>query len=85
MTEKFKDGTRISGFVTAEQNKPPRECWNCRWYSDDLCHHPLVMIDPEVKGENDKPKPVGEEDCCDNFQNKKHPLQGRMKVDEDEA
>ncbi len=66
-----KDGTEISGFVTAEENKPPRECGNCRWMKDASCHHPLVMIDPQVKGEAGKPKPVDDDDCCDNFQSKK--------------
>lgn len=68
-----KDGTKLSGYVTAEENRPPRECGNCKWYGmveQDHCSHPLVMIDPEVHGEHGKPKEVGEDDCCDNFQNR---------------
>jgi hypothetical protein len=65
-----KDGTAMSGFVTASQNKPPRECGNCKWMKDAACHHPLVMLDPEVKGTQGKPKPVDSDDCCDNMQNK---------------
>lgn len=65
-----KDGTDLSGFVTAKENKPPRECGNCKWMKDAHCEHPLVMIDPEVNGEQGKPKPVDADDCCDNFQSK---------------
>lgn len=64
------DGTSLSGFVTAKENRPPRECGNCRWMKDGHCHNPLVMIDPEVAGEAGKPKPVDHDDCCDNFQDK---------------
>lgn len=64
------DGTKLSGFVTAKENKPPRECGNCKWMKDSACTHPLVMIDPEVSGENGKPKSVDADDCCNNFQNK---------------
>lgn len=66
-----KDGTSLSGFVTEKDNKPPRECGNCKWMKAEACTHPLVMIDPEVKGVSGKPKPVDSDDCCDNFQNKK--------------
>jgi hypothetical protein len=62
------DGTRISGFVTAEENRPPRECGHCVWYKSDLCHNPLVMIDDEVEGKHGEPKKVGERDCCNGFQ-----------------
>lgn len=65
-----KDGTPLSGFVKASENKPPRECGNCKWMKDAHCTHPLVMIDPKVSGDEGKPKPVDEDDCCDNFQNK---------------
>lgn len=61
-------GTKLSGFVSEEENMPPRECHNCIFYKHDLCHHPIVMIDPEVPGENGKPKPVGDKFCCNFFQ-----------------
>src|SRR5207245_1831180 len=25
------DGTEVSGFVTAEENEPPRDCGHCKW------------------------------------------------------
>ena len=65
-----KDGTALSGFVTAKQNQPPRECGNCRWFDGKSCHHLLVIHDPEVPGKDGQPKAVGTDDCCDNFQNK---------------
>jgi broad specificity phosphatase PhoE len=61
------DGTKLSGFVRAESNEPPRECHNCVWYKHDTCRHPVVMVDPEVPGDNGKPKPVGDHDCCNFF------------------
>jgi len=60
-------GTKMSGFVSAEENMPPRECHNCIWYKHDLCHHPIVQIDPDVPGEQGKPKPVEDEWCCNFF------------------
>lgn len=65
-----KDGTALSGFVTEKENQPPRECGNCRWFDGTHCHHKLVIHDPEVPGKDGQPKKVGEDDCCDNFQNK---------------
>lgn len=65
---KLKDGTKLSGFVTASENRPPRECGNCKWMANGHCHHPQVILDPEVPG--DGPKPVDADDCCNNFQNK---------------
>lgn len=62
------DGTRLSGFVTAEENQPPRQCSNCIFYKHDHCEHPVVMIDCEVPGEHGKPKPVEDDDCCNGFQ-----------------
>lgn len=58
------DGTKMTGFVTAEENQLPRECGNCIFYSHDKCHHPAVEQDPEVLGEQGHPKPVGHHDCC---------------------
>lgn len=74
----YKDGTRVAGFVTDEENKPPRECWNCRYASKDTqtgllgCGNLLVRIDPELKDQrqNDGTVSVGERDCCDMFRNK---------------
>lgn len=60
-------GTKLSGFVSEEENMPPRECHNCIFYKHDLCHHAVVMIDPEVPGEHGKPKPVGDKFCCNFF------------------
>jgi len=54
----------MSGFVSGESNQPPRECGHCVWYKADHCHHPVVQLDPEVPGEDGKPKPVRDEDCC---------------------
>lgn len=61
------DGTAMAGFVTSEENQPPRECHNCIHYSHDTCTHPVVMDDPEVPGTPGEPKPVGDHDCCNFF------------------
>src|SRR5437899_3951340 len=68
-----KDGTKQSGFVTAEENRPPRECGNCRWMEESppCCTHEQVRSDPELK---DRRLPDGNiavalRDCCDMFQN----------------
>lgn len=72
----YKDGTDVSGFVTADENRPPRECWNCRSYVAvnglGSCIHPLVRIDPKLENRRqpDGTVAVGERDCCDNFRNK---------------
>jgi broad specificity phosphatase PhoE len=74
----MKDGTALTGFVTDEENKPPRECWNCRNFIRDPltktggCSHPLVQIDPQLQDrrQNDNTIAVGDRDCCDNFRNK---------------
>ena len=73
----YKDGTALSGFVTDEENKPPRECWNCRNFQRDPqtylgeCTHLLVRIDPELqhRKQDNGTIAVGEKDCCDNFRN----------------
>ena len=41
------DGTRISGLVTDEQNKPPRVCSNCIWVGEGSCGNSLVTLDPQ--------------------------------------
>lgn len=65
-----KDGTKKSGFVTDETNKPPRQCGNCIWNSYGLCNHEDVREDPElinlrVDDGRVKVKPTW---CCDYFQ-----------------
>jgi hypothetical protein len=62
------DGTKISGYVSAQENQPPRQCSHCIWYKSDHCHNPIVMIDEDVHGTANKPKPVNDEDCCNGFQ-----------------
>lgn len=70
------DGTHVSGFVTAEDNKPPRECGNCKWMPDSACHHPVVTADDELTIMYGKKRNaaglwlVDSDDCCNNFQNK---------------
>lgn len=74
----YKDGTRVAGFVTEEENKPPRECWNCRYSQKDIqtglisCGNLMVRLDPELKEQRqtDGTVAVGERDCCDFFRNK---------------
>jgi broad specificity phosphatase PhoE len=73
----YADGTVISGFVTEEENRPPRECWNCRYVTKDLlglygCKHPLVQIDPQVQNRKqlDGTIAVSDRECCNNFRNK---------------
>lgn len=70
----FKSGTALSGFVTAETNKPPRECSFCRWFQRDTlglgaCSNPLVMLDPVLvpRRQTDNTVAVGDRDCCDSF------------------
>lgn len=71
-----KDGTALTGFVSASENRPPRECWNCRSFRRDMaqvggCAHPLVRIDPQLQDrrQSDGTIAVGDRDCCDNFRN----------------
>jgi broad specificity phosphatase PhoE len=73
----LKDGTAVAGFVTDEENRPPRECWNCRNFGRELnglgyCNHPLVVIDPQLQNrkQSDGTISVSDRDCCDNFRNK---------------
>ncbi len=73
----YKDGTPLAGFVTDEQNEPPRECWNCRNFGKEIsglgyCNHPLVRLDPKLQDRKqaDGTVAVGERDCCDFFRNK---------------
>ena len=57
----------MSGFVTSEENQPPRQCDHCVHYKADHCHHPVVMADPQVPGDENKPKPVEDDWCCNFF------------------
>lgn len=76
ISQPYKDGTALAGFVTDEENRPPRECWNCKWFVRDklglgACRHPLVQIDPQLQNRKqaDGLISVGDRDCCDEFQN----------------
>lgn len=71
------DGTALSGFVTVQENRPPRECWNCRYYSHDpqgtgYCNNLVVRIDPETqfRKRTDGGIDVGDRECCNYFRNK---------------
>lgn len=74
----YADGTALSGFVTDEENRPPRECWNCRYYQKDpnvytgSCMNIIVRIDPQnqLRKQTDGTIAVGERDCCNSFRNK---------------
>lgn len=68
------DGTKVSGFVYADENMPPRQCDHCVWYKHDKCHNPIVMIDVDVPGKNGEPKPVHDEDCCNYFRSQERVL-----------
>lgn len=68
------DGTKLSGLVSDEENRPPRECHNCVWYKSDKCHHPVVIVDPEVPGKSGEPKPVGDKWCCNYFRSQERVL-----------
>lgn len=61
------DGTKMSGYVSAEENQPPRECGHCVFYKADHCQHPVVMADPDVPGKAGQPKPVDDKNCCNFF------------------
>lgn len=74
LPDNYVDGTRLSGYVTAKENPPPRECGRCRWYEDDHCYHPLVKLDPDVPGDYNQPKPVDDKSCCNFYQAPKHPV-----------
>lgn len=88
MAYKFKvlqgDGTKLAGFVSAEENQPPRQCGNCVFYKHDTCHHPVVMNDPDVPGTPGQPKPVEDEDCCNYFRSPKRTLFYAVRHGEDD-
>jgi broad specificity phosphatase PhoE len=70
----LKDGTALSGFVTAQESPLPRSCWNCKWFVRvtglGACTHPVVRIDPDLQERKqvDGTIAVSDNDCCDNFQ-----------------
>lgn len=70
------DGTHVSGFVTAKDNIPPRECGNCKWEHGGACHHPVVTADDEIglfygrKRNKEGYWMIESNDCCNSFQNK---------------
>jgi len=70
------DGTPTSGFVTAEVNKPPRDCGHCKWLDDTHCDNPLVAADDLVgmwfgyKRNAAGKWYVKPEDCCNQFQHR---------------
>ena len=67
------DGTQLSGFVTAAENPPPRDCGHCRWIIDGGCSHPIVRLDPELRDRlmSNGNIRVDADDCCNAFQPKK--------------
>jgi hypothetical protein len=66
-----KDGTPMTGFVTLAENKPPRECGNCKWFTGPgSCTHGLVKMDPRVPKNPDGTGRVDSKECCDNMQNR---------------
>lgn len=76
INQPYKDGTPVSGFVTDEENVPPRECWNCRNFIRDVnglgaCTHLLVRMDPKLisRRQADGTVSVGDSDCCDSYRN----------------
>ena len=72
------DGTSVSGFVTSEVNKGPRECGNCKWFqgSDGHCDNPVITADDEIgyffnlKRNKDGKWIVPKDACSNGFQNK---------------
>ena len=78
------DGTKLSGYVSAYENEPPRECGHCIFYKHDLCHHAVVMVDDEVPGKRGEPKPVKDEDCCNYFRSPVRVLMYAVRHGEDE-
>jgi hypothetical protein len=76
----LSDGTSLSGFVTVLENRPPRECWACRWSKLDtigslVCGHPLVNIDPELEDRRttEGTTLVEPDSCCNSFQSSTKP------------
>ena len=66
-------GTATSGYVTPEENVPPRSCWHCRYFSRDtidtpLCNNPVVRVDPALADQRtENGLVIVNEDGCCNF------------------
>ena len=63
-------GTALSGFVTAEDSPPPRQCSHCIYMKGGACHEPNVMSDPDVPDREGRLREDGSievepEECCD--------------------
>ena len=81
-------GTAKTGFVTDQENRPPRECHNCKWYKNDTCGQSDVMQDSEaiqkaldVLGKipsDDGRVPVGDLWCCNFFENQEEDTNPRL-------
>lgn len=66
--ESKADGTKISGFVHASENRPPRMCGNCVFYDEnEKCSNREVINDPEVPKNPDGSAKVDAADCCNLF------------------
>jgi hypothetical protein len=65
---RYTVGTALAGYVTAEENKPPRQCDYCRWYrTGDKCVHPVMKADTEVPKHEDGSAAVLDDSCCNYF------------------
>lgn len=69
-------GTATSGYVTSEENRPPRSCWNCYYFSRNsldqgMCGNPVVRVDPQLvsQRQEDGLVIVGDDSCCNFFKN----------------
>jgi broad specificity phosphatase PhoE len=67
-------GTATSGYVTPEENAPPRSCWHCRYFSRDAidtptCNNPIVRIDPALASQRTESGLVivNEDGCCNYY------------------
>lgn len=70
-------GTATSGYVEPSENREPRSCWNCYWFSRDqidtpLCGNPVVRVDPALTKQRTESGLVivNEDGCCNYFRNK---------------
>lgn len=65
------DGTKQSGYVTWEENKGPRQCSNCIFYSQDRCHNEVVENDPElIQLRDEDGVKVEDKSCCNLYMSK---------------
>ena len=63
----MSEGTLQSGFVTNENNKPPRQCSNCTWSGLGSCGHPVVVSDPELNVLDNGRVAIKGSWCCNEF------------------